>query len=326
MIDVAAEFVLLNIGDGNPLGSQVRTRHLLSETTADCYIALDADGQRHFLVRASGDRVNHDSASQGVSLAGRTLLVDGVQILFADLHCRMASLDLVFERLVEDILNRLVAQPRQTPELVCRATLADWRTLLKSAGAPLPREVVVGIAGELEVLSRLRGDPVAVVEAWTGPSSTIHDFSSGAGELEVKATASVDGNFIKISNLDQLDPGGLRALHLAVVHLREDRAGPSLDDRIRHLLDAGAPRDLLLERVASAGYVFESGADDGARFSVRQIRVWEVGEKFPGLRRDEIAHRLRGISQVRYELALDSAPRPLTDPGTFFDNWLEESC
>ena len=326
MTDVATEYQLLTVGDAKPLGDQFRVRRLAHEGVAMCMVAIDAAGQRHLLVRALGERVAPDTGSQGVTLRGTVRSVDGEDVLFADLHCRIASLDLVFERLVEDVLRRLDAEPHERPEIVCRVALGEWRSLLKSAGSSLPREVLVGLTGELVILSHMMTDPSAALDAWTGPERLTHDFSTGSGELEVKSTAAVDGTFISLSNLDQLDPTGLPALHLAVVHLREDKAGASLDERIRSLLDAGAPRDRLLKLVEEEGYVYESGTDEGVRFSVRSVRAWRVDDGFPGLRRGEIGRRLAGVSNVRYELALDAAPPPISDAEKFFAQWLEGTC
>ena len=36
---------------------------------------------------------------------------------------------------------------------------------------------------------------------------------------------SVDGTFVSISNIDQLDPALVGSLHLVVVHAREDSTG-----------------------------------------------------------------------------------------------------
>jgi hypothetical protein len=136
----------------------------------------------------------------------------------------------------------------------------------------------------------------------------------GGAELEVKTTISVDGNFVSISNIDQLDPGLVSSLHLLVVHAREDATAPSLDERIDDLFALGVPNDALLAKVASAGYVYGNGVSIGDRFRIRSVRAWAVSASFPGLRRAELGEaRLKGISKIRYELALDSAPRRLSD-------------
>ena len=161
--------------------------------------------------------------------------------------------------------------------------LDEWRALLKAAGQSVTRETVIGLVGELEVLRLLAAhNPVGALDAWRGPSKSVHDFVRGGAELEVKTTTSVDGNFVSISNIDQLDPTAITSLHLVVVHAREDSTAPGLDERIDELIGLGVPQDALLTKVAIAGYVYGSGALVDDRFQVRSVRAWIVGDSFPG--------------------------------------------
>jgi hypothetical protein len=235
-------------------------------------------------------------------------------VTYADLHCRIPSLAMVFERLAEDILERLAADD-SAPDSTCRKVLGEWRALLKAAGQNVTRETVIGLVGELEVLRLLAAhNPAGALDAWRGPTRSVHDFARDGAELEVKTTTSVDGNFISISNIDQLDPAAMASLHLVVIHAREDISALGLDGRIDELIDLGVPRDALLTKAAMAGYVYGSGAPVEDRYRIRSVRAWVVGDSFPGLRRAELGEdRLRGVSKIRYELALDSAPKRLSD-------------
>jgi hypothetical protein len=313
--EVAEHFVLLVAEAREVAGSQLLTRPVgVRVNGRDMLAAIDAAGQKHLLIPLSTSVVDGDHASQGVTLGSRTLRTDSADVTYADLQCRISSLDLVFERLVEDVLKRLTADG-STPVTTCRKVLDDWRALLRAADQSLSRETVIGLVGELEVLRLLAGDnSVGALDAWRGPSKSVHDFVQGGTELEVKTTTSVDGNFVSISNIDQLDPGLVSSLHLVVVHAREDATAHSLDERIDDLFALGLPNDALLAKVASAGYVYGSGVSVEDRFRVRSVRAWAVGDSFPGLRRAELGEaRLKGVSKIRYELALDSAPRRLSD-------------
>lgn len=323
MIDVAEHFVLLQIQSREVTGSQLLTRAVGVQTSGrDTLAAIDSAGQKHLLIPLATDVVDGDHASRGVTLGSRVLRVDSGEVTYADLHCRIPSLDLVFERLVEDILSRLIANS-SNPVVTCHKVLDDWRALLKAAGQTVSPETVIGLVGELEVLRLLaRHNPVGALDAWRGPSKSVHDFVRVGSELEVKTTTSVDGNFVSISNIDQLDPTLTASLHLVVVHAREDATAPTLDERIDELLGIGLPREGFLAKVASAGYVYGSGVSAEDRFRVRSVRAWAVGDSFPGLRRAELGEtRLKGVSKIHYELALDSAPRRL--PDTEFDGFLE---
>ena len=311
----AEHFFLLETEARNVSGSQLLTRPIGVRAAArDLLAAIDAAGQKHLLIPLTVDVVDGDQTSQGVALGSRVLRIGSDDVTYADLHCRISSLDRVFERLVEDALKRLSVDS-SAPVATCRKVLGDWRALLRAAGQSVTRETIVGLVGELAVLRLFAGlDPAGALDAWRGPSMSVHDFVRGGAELEVKTTTSVDGNFVSISNIDQLDPTLVASLHLVVVHAREDATAPSLDERIDELIGLGLPQDALLAKVASTGYVYGSGVPIEDRFRIRSVRAWVVGDSFPGLRRAELGEaRLKGVSKIRYELALDSAPKRLSD-------------
>lgn len=316
MTDVAEHFVLLlGAGTRKAFGSQLLTRPVGVEVPGgEVLVAVDSASQKHLLIPLTVDEVDEDHASQGVTLSLRLLRVGTSDVTYADLHCRITSLDRVFEELVRDVLGRLSAD-RSEPVATCQKVLDEWRALLRASSQGISRETIVGLVGELEVLRLLAAtDPVKALDSWLGPSMSVHDFVLGGAELEVKTTTSVDGNFVFISNIDQLDPTLVGSLHLVVVHAREDPRERSLDERIDDLVALGMPHSALLHKVASTSYVYGSGIATGDRFRIRSVRAWRVGDSFPGLRRGELGEaRLKGVSKLRYELALDSAPKRLSD-------------
>jgi hypothetical protein len=313
--DVAEHFFLLDAETRRASGSQLWTRPVGVEVAGrETLVAIDSARQKHLLIPLTVDEVEQDNTSQGVTLGPRVLRVGTSDVTYADLHCRMTSLDRVFEEFAADVLKRLIAE-RTDPVATCHKVLNEWRALLKASGQGVSRETIVGLVGELEVLRLLaREDPIKALDSWQGPTMSVHDFVRGGAELEVKTTTSVDGNFVAISNIDQLDPTLVTSLHLVVVHARDDPRAPSLDERVDGLVSLGMPHSALLTKVASAGYVYGSRTATGDRFRIRSVRAWRVGDSFPGLRRGELGEaRLRGISKLRYELALDSAPKRLSD-------------
>jgi len=324
--EVGEHFVLLEAQAREVEGSQLLTRKVgVKIGGRDTLAAIDAVGQKHLLIPVMVNAVDGDNVSQGVTLGSRVLRIDSSDVTFADLHCRISPLALVFERLAEDILERLAVDD-SAPVSTCRKVLDEWRALLKTASQSITHETVIGLVGELEVLRLLAAhNPGGALDAWRGPSKSVHDFVRDGAELEVKTTTSIDGNFISVSNIDQLDPTALMSLHLVVIHARESSAAPGLDERIDELISLGVPRDALLTKVANVGYVYGSGVPVNDRFQVRSVRAWIVGHSFPGLRRAELGEvRLRGTSRIRYELALDSAPKRLSNVEFehFILNWV----
>ncbi|MGZ8178876.1 PD-(D/E)XK motif protein [Williamsia sp. SKLECPSW1] len=276
-------------------------------------VGIDSIGQKHLLIPSGGASVPTDDTSNGVALTPRILRVGHVDIAFLDLHCKVPSLELVFDRLVDDVLAR-IRENSSTPIATCVQALDDWRTMLRRATS-VTEDAVLGLTGELEILALAAElDAVSAANAWIGPNGGMHDFVTPSGAIEVKTTASPDASAIRISSLDQLDPPVSGVLVLSLVHVAPDVNGPSIDDRIDRVLGLGFPRQELLERIANVGYVYESQPPFDTRFSLRSITSWLVGEEFPGLRRSKIATRdLKGVSSVKYNLATGSLPESMKD-------------
>ena len=207
MTDVAEQFFLLEAETRKASGSQLWTRPVGIEVAGrETLVAIDSARQKHLLIPLPVDEVEQDNASQGVTLGPRVLSVGRSNVTYADLHCRMTSLDRVFEELVADVLGRLVAE-RSEPVATCHEVLNEWRALLKAPSQGVSRETIVGLVGELEMLRLLaKEDPIKALDSWQGPTMSVHDYVRGGAEIEVKTTTSIDGNFVTVSNIDQLDP------------------------------------------------------------------------------------------------------------------------
>lgn len=314
-MDVAEHYVFLEAEAGTFGDERVLTRPVgLSLEHGDLLVAIDGTGARHLLVPLAPDTPAAPRGSKAISVAKRALDVEGVTVWFLDLRCVEPRLRLVFERLVDDIVGRLSERGDQ-PLRVCQRAIDEWRDLFEDASEDLPRSAVIGLVGELEVLRILANqEPVSALDSWLGPQAAVHDFVNPSNRaIEVKTTASVDGNYVEVSNADQLDPALVASLLVVAVHVRPDPTAPSLDDRIEELFRMGVPRRDLINRVADAGYIFEAYMGE-ARYAVRSMRAWPVDATFPGIRRSDFSPgRLRGVSKLQYELALDSAPRPMPE-------------
>lgn len=315
-LGIGDHFVFLAAEAEAVSGSQLLTRPIgVIVRERDVLVGIDAAGEKHLLLPVRSDERVSDDQSQGVTLSVRPLYRQGVQVAYADLHCRGRNLDLVFERLVEDVVTRLQKATGLDAVSVCIATLDDWRALLRTAAQALTHDAIIGLVGELEVLEKIAAHhPAAALDSWTGPSGSVHDFVAGAGALEVKTTSSIDGKSVSISDLDQLDSALVDDLHLVVVHVRQDPTAPSVAERIDHLVAAGVPRQALLERLQKVGYVYDMDLHDQDRLVAGSVRVWAVDARFPGLRRSQLPEQsLHAVTRVRYDLFLDAAPPPLAD-------------
>lgn len=329
MTDVGTEYVLLREAAVLASENQLNTRPLdvAAPSGEPILVGLDTDQGKHLLLPLEdGEKLIADTGSRGVWLIETRLIVNGTLRRYADLLCREESLELVFERLVEDVVRRVTTG--QAASTACHLALDQWRAMLRSS-VGLAREEILGVIGELEILRILGANsPAAALGAWTGPRRTVHDFVSADRAIEVKATSSVDGATVSINGLDQVDPVEVGDLHLAVVHCKEDLTAPTLDDRIHSLIQGGFPRNQLLEGVERSGYLFEAGMEHGTQYSIKSIRLWQVDDDFPGLRRSTLPEAIRkGVSRVKYDLAVDSAPPRLTDEQAtgLLGGWLDSN-
>lgn len=316
-MEISEHFVHLASSAGNFADTQFLTRELdLLIGGNRILIALDTNSLRHLFIPVGDKDVVDAGDYKSMTIEHRELTYRGRTTSFLDLKCVDPKLGLVFERLIADIVHRLSKTTTGINSTVAK-TIEDWRELLEQARLPLSRETILGLVGELAILQRLSEvDPHNSIDCWRGPDSGVHDFvSSSNSAIEVKTTASADGEAVQITSIDQLDESLTSSLHLAVVHVRKDPIAQSLDERIETLLALGVPRSRLLELTAKAGYVYESGSADGEdRYSIRSTRFWVVDSRFPGLRRSSLnAEMLKGVTRVRYELSLAACDDPLNE-------------
>lgn len=308
--EVETAFVLLRTAAEKAGANQFITRTVGAQGVE---AALDQAGRKHLVLSVEdGADVPTDVRSAGVHLVPARLVVDGEKKDFAVLRCVDGSLDLVFDHLADDVVSR-ITNTSASPVDAAREALDDWRAMLRQSSDLTPSQVV-GLCAELEVLQRLGVDrPRDALDSWTGPTGTVHDFVRGIRAIEVKGTALREGSSVTIHGLDQLDPGEQKQLHLAVAHCVASPDAPTLDDRIRRLMNSGFSRTELLDRVAAAGYAFESPTGMPTQYHIKTLRVWEVASDFPGLRRSSLGELAQaGVSQVQFSLHLEAAPQPLS--------------
>lgn len=315
---ITDHFFYLEAGREDLMGSELTTRTIeLKLARGDALVAFDSARRKHLLVPVDEDVLTEDDALKGVGLTNRNLAISGTAVHYADLYCKVPGLGGVFERLVEDIVDRLRAGAGP-PESTVVETVDEWRALLEAEPDPLSPAERVGLVGELTVMRRLAVySPLSAVNSWIGPEGANHDFVRDGMAIEVKGTTSHEGRRVHVSSLDQLDTALAHELYLVVAHLAEDEAGQSIDDMVSELIELGVPARRLISKVAGLGHVYQSSLAAPTRYAVRSLKSWRVDDNFPGLRRSDLSEvRLRGVSKLRYILDLDSAPPPSDDNET----------
>ena len=215
----------------------------------------------------------------------------------------------VFSSLADDIVRTLVAA---TDEAEAVAQLVDrlrtWQEFLRRSGSQgMSREARRGLYGELvflrDHLLKVLSETDAVM-AWTGPSGAPHDFQTPYGSVEVKTTAAASPHSFRVSNIRQLDDGGVAALFVCVVKVDESESGeetlPAAIDQLRSALGASAKQ--LDEPLIKAGYIeAQRTLYQSPRYSIRSPRFFRIGDGFPRLLESEIPS---GVERVSFSVAM----------------------
>jgi hypothetical protein len=300
---------------------EMQTRH------GPLLIAVDRAGGRHLLVPLGARQsIDPDRRSRAVHLTLRPLEDADTYRTYADLALMESSLTEVFTSLCEDVLIAVERDPSRAVRGV-RVVLSAWRSLLVGAGDPLGPEALVGLFGELIVLTQLAAIDSGIASCWHGPTGSAQDFHRGANALEIKTTVAPEGRQVRVHGVDQLEPVG-GTLLLVWLRLRRDsqngRSVPDLVDEAMRTVDDPAP---VRSGLAALRY---SEADRthyaDIRFTVAETASFLVGPGFPritpaGLVGDALG---AGLSDVVYTLDLDSGPARAARTDDYVGHFLGE--
>lgn len=179
--------------------------------------------------------------------------------------------------------------------------LDAWRLFLRSIGDGMSRSEIIGLIGELRILHDLLTEDAGLLPAWRAPDDGIQDFEHLGHALEVKATVG-PGSRVTISQLDQLDDGGLDRLDLVHVRLYETPQGECVDDLVERisavLPDGEAKRQFsnaLLRRGLSPD---DRRARSGLRTSLQQTIAYRVEPGIPRILRGDVPPAIIDVSYV----------------------------
>lgn len=218
----------------------------------------------------------------------------------------------VFIAVVENLVEEL-KDSRDQKDAIIRVVqrLHRWQAFMRNRGFEgLSITEQLGLYGELIFLRDVLLENVPSEEAilsWKGPDREAHDFQLTTGSVEVKSTRSTAPRNFHVSNITQLDSVQLKPLYLAFVEAEMSSAGDeSLTDVVLTVRDQ---LDLLSsarfdEGLVEAGYI-DNHADKYRenKFSLRNIRFFEVDDKFPKVKKSDIPD---GVESVKYEVALSA--------------------
>lgn len=289
--------------------------------------SLGENGERRLLIpvgtSGSGKEVG-ETGSLKVHISRLTLA--GSSQLFLDLTCTDPTLEQVFGELVDDIVARISAGTE--PFAAVRGTLEDFRALLyPKQAAEVSTDILLGLLGELYVLSLLAVRDSCAVDYWVGPMEQRHDFRTEARAIEVKTTRRSDTTRVTIHGIDQLlPPAGGRLMLLRVALEPAPDGLIQLEGLYRKLLAAGVSRQALRACLREVGC--EDPFDpawNACAFSLECLTAWEVTQGFPRLTGGELKRGAldAGVSRIQYVVDLSAADSHLMDKKQL-TTWLDE--
>ncbi|MFF5971753.1 PD-(D/E)XK motif protein [Streptomyces sp. NPDC012769] len=282
-------------------------------------VAVDHDGYRHVLVPISAQRrVRPGLDGPVLQLRRRPLEDEETYQHYADLACLRSDLNDLFTELCVDVLSAAESIP-ENPLKALHHVLDRWKELFRAHGAPLTREQLAGLFGELTVLCRLLEQDPSAHRLWLGPDGHRHDFSSGPKALEVKAGTTA-GRRPRIHGLDQLDHPDDGSLNLVWFRLQATPAatlGTSVVELVARALRLCDDEGTLLELLATAGYrLGDADRYRDVRFLVDEERWYAVDAGFPRLTARDLADAGLSVSVQDVDYTIDLSgdlPVPLTD-------------
>lgn len=194
---------------------------------------------------------------------------------------------------------------------VLRQVVRSWRLAFKGKSAKLlSDEEQIGLIAELHLLEALFKVPgFDALEAWHyGDETSRHDFTSTAGDIEVKATKSREEFSLSIHGLEQLtEPEGL-PLFLYAEQFELSPDGESLPDAIERVIAAGCSRPLLEDKLEHAGYLPADAPEYERRFALIRSRARQVDDGVPRLSRSYLPNPFQAEQLKSVSYTIDFGP------------------
>ncbi|MFC7861353.1 PD-(D/E)XK motif protein [Arthrobacter koreensis] len=300
------------------LQSQVSQENKLIVRKADnetrhgsIYHAVDGSGHPTLLIQIDpSSRQTVEWENRLVSLAIRTIRVEGEQENFLTLQCLSERVRSQFGHIVDDILESLESD-LDDPAAVTRQTLDRWRELLRDERPRILGQVsLTGLYGELYFLEQLvfHHGPSAL-STWTGPFGNRHDFEFKGKSVEVKTTTGSNTMSVTFHGARQLEYAEDGELYIHVYQIERHPAGTSVPALLERLFSSGVNRVDLFHMLEMAGYYDQDAIHYATvRFNAIGTKTVIVDSSFPRITRETMVdpELLDGIAHLQY--AVDIGP------------------
>lgn len=264
--------------------------------------------------RPSGDQL---PSGRGFDVVRVSLQQDDADLRWIGISRRQSGNPELFAMMITDVIAYLGTVPSTDGEELGTALLSrirGWQDFMQRGDGALSPEEEVGLVGELHAvlgMITLGVAPAVVLDAWRGPLDSLHDFVYPGGAIEVKSSLATAGFLASIASLEQLDDSKAAPLLIAATRLAVGAQGQTLPELVQltrsTIREAGAPADLLEERLLHAGYSDRFADRYARRFSHVSWTVYVVDDRFPRLVHGGVPAAVR---QARYDLELEVLDLP----------------
>jgi hypothetical protein len=280
------------------------SREVDAESPLRMLIGVSPVGRPYFAIIVT-QKPGLPDLTNAITVTRRQRASDGRWTLTLELQVH--ALTDAFISLVSDLASKSSAASGERAALeVFLHTLTEWQELLTARADHLSEGELRGLIAELwfgfDAHAHGHSAPEAA-HAWTGPMGGAQDFQFPAPghHFEVKSLRP-RSTTIEISSAEQLDGHNIK---LAVVTL-EEVAAPSesvtlsvLVASVRSRLTEGADRSEFNRRFARLLVDPDDPWYAEQTYAVRRLRIFDVSEDFPALRRSQVA---QAINQITYRI------------------------
>jgi len=250
-------------------------------------LTIDSNFLRHLLIEIPVEiKIVEDTQSKGLALLSHKLQeIDGHYKKYIDLICKYTEFNEVFSHLIVDLLNQLQNNPEDMNK-TCLDLIYKWRQFFKLLGKRLlPLKVIIGLFGELWYLEKLIKRNGNLIQYWSGPDNSRHDFLYKNIALEVKATTLNKGRFFSINGIKQLLNPLDGELFLCTLILEKVKSeGMTLTDLVDKILNYPIDKAQFLSKLLQIGYDYnikEEYEHDKFKVIEEASFIYKVDEVFP---------------------------------------------
>lgn len=293
-------------------GEGLKTLRLSVHCILELFLAIDKDKCRYLILHLpddfhpSIDYLENENIVLTYSRAQKLIAIKLIDIEFSDL----------FNDLIESLFNAI---SKESSIEIASSRLVEnfikWNQFFRKLERKVYSEkTILGIWGELFTLKKLVSkkskaiEVDKVLEAWTGPLDSVHDFTFSHKSIEVKSKLSTQ-NSINIASEFQLELGVVEGLELCIINVEKDASGITVEDLYceikENILEKGADLTLFIARLFALK-LDEQSLKRYGNYSYRALKANYyncLDEKFPKIVKSRLDEE---VFSVKYKIEVSS--------------------